>query len=184
MDRLWTLSIIWKESIPVHCKREVIVSIPEAGKNPVIKDFNREITLIPVIYKVLEKLLMIREEAWFRRVGVIENIEGAGQAKCSSLHTSLILQETIVHNNIIGETTYMALVDTKKAFDTVWVDGLLYKLYRAGINSKAWSLIYDAYTDFTCAALVAGKPGPWFIPQRGVHQGAHMSVHLYQTFIN
>ena len=45
-------------------------------------------------------------------------------------------------------------------------------------------MIYDAYTDFTCAALVAEKPGPWFIPQRGVHQGAPMSMHLYQIFIN
>ena len=103
----------------MHCKRGLIVSIPKAGKNPFIKDNNRGITLVPVIYKVIEKLLISREETWFHREGVIENIQGAGQAKCSSLHTSLILQETIAHNSIKGETTYVALLDTKKAYDTV-----------------------------------------------------------------
>ena len=49
-------AIIRKESIPVHCKRGLIVSIPKAGKNPVIKDNNRGIALVPVIYKVIEKL--------------------------------------------------------------------------------------------------------------------------------
>ena len=75
-------------------------------------------------------------------------------------------------------------MDTQKAFDTLWILGLMYKLYKAKINRKAWLLIQNAYTDFYCTALVNGIIGEWFRPRRGVHQGAPLSMILYTIFIN
>ena len=75
-------------------------------------------------------------------------------------------------------------MDTQKAFDTLWILGLLYKLYKAKLNRKAWLLIQNAYTEFYCTALVNGIIGEWFCPKRGVHQGAPLSMILYTIFIN
>ena len=49
---------------------------------------------------------------------------------------------------------------------------------------KAWKIIRDSYKDYECAAYVGGEPAPWFKPERGVHQGAPLSMPLYQVYIN
>ena len=100
------------------------------------------------------------------------------------LHTSLVVQETVIHSVNKGATVYAAFLDTKKAFDTVWTAGLMYKLYKAGINRRAWRLIKSGYTNFQCTAFIAGKVGEWFLAEQGVHQGAPLSMGLYCVFIN
>jgi hypothetical protein len=111
-------------------------------------------------------------------------MQGAGIDKCSSLHTSMVLQECIEYNRSKNETVYVAFLDSQKAFDTVWIEGLMYKLYNTGINLKSWRIIRQLYTKFQCAAYVAGVAGSWFTPARGVHQGAPMSMILYLIYIN
>ena len=68
-----------------------------------------------------------------------------------------------------------------KAFDCVWLAGLLVKLYRKHMDLKSWKLLDNAYTDFECAVLVDGIPGPWFEVRRGVHQGGPLSMPIYQA---
>ena len=57
-------------------------------------------------------------------------------------------------------------------------------IYGAGMHHKSWKILNDAYTNFECAALVDGLPGVWFKVMRGVHQGAPLSMPLYQIFLN
>ena len=52
------------------------------------------------------------------------------------------------------------------------------------MNRKIWMLIRNGYGNFKCAAYIAGVPGEWFVAERGVHQGAPLSMRLYQVFIN
>ena len=96
----------------------------------------------------------------------------------------MLLQEAVAHNINKGESVYVAFLDIKKAFDTVWVNGLLYKLYQAGIHIKSWKIMKECYSNFQCTAYIAGKGCTWFIPERGVHQGAPLSMRLYQVFMN
>ena len=100
--------------------------IPKAHRDKSIKDNNRGITLLPVLYKLLERILFKRERKWFSDNDVIAEIQGAGQAHCSSLHTSMLLQELIAEHRHKGESVYVAFLDIRKSFDTVWIPGLLY----------------------------------------------------------
>ena len=52
---------------------------------------------------------------------------------------------------------YVTFFDTKKAFDTVWIDGLFYMLYVRGVRGKLWRLLRSAYMDCLCAVLLGGK---------------------------
>ena len=69
--------------------------------------------------------MLSREKEWLSHPDVIDDLQGAGQNKCSSLHTSMVLQEVIQANVEKGQSVYVAFLDIKKAFDTVWVPGLL-----------------------------------------------------------
>ena len=39
------------------------------------------------------------------------------------------------------EAIHMLCFDFSKAFDSVWVDGLLYKMYKSGVNGKLFKLL-------------------------------------------
>ena len=45
------------------------------------------------------------------------------------------------------------IVGRKKAFDTVWIKGLLYKLCCMGMSKILWANIYDSYDNFKCAVI-------------------------------
>ena len=177
-------SFVLCEMIPEHCKKGIMVPIPKPGKDCSVKDNNRGITLLTVIYKLFEKVLMEREKEWFSRNDVCDEIQSAGQDKCSSLHTSFLVQECVSYNVNRGCSVYGGSLDTAKAFDSVWINGLLYKLYELGIDLKVWKLIRNAYSGFKCAVNVNGQSSGWFDILRGVHQGAPFSMKLYIVYVN
>ena len=175
-------SIIEIEMIPIMLKKGLIIPIPKAGKDHTIKDNNRGITLLPIVYKIMENILIKREGNWFNDNTF--SLQSAGISKCSSSHSSLVVQEVVSYCNNLGQTVYGAFLDTRKAFDTVWIKGMLYKCYNKGMNMKLWRLIKNGYDKFSCAVYLDGKNGEWFTPQQGVHQGAPLSMSLYVIYIN
>ena len=44
------------------------------------------------------------------------------------MHTAFLLQETIMAVQERKKKAFVAFLDVKKAFDTVWHEGLLYKV--------------------------------------------------------
>ena len=179
----WLINGLIKASaIPENLKKGVLISIPKANKDACQKGNNRGITLLPVLYKLFEKFMLEREQPWVD--DVLNEIQSCSKEHISCLHTSFILQQAIAYNVNHGETVYAAFLDTQKAFDTVWIKGLLYKLHQTNINPKLWLLINNAYSDFKCTAMVDGKTDRWFYASRGVHQGAPLSMVLYTLYIN
>ena len=179
----WLINgMIKYSSIPKQLKKGLIVSIPKPEKDSVIKSNNRGLTLLPTLYKVFEKVIMVREDKWIQET--ISPIQSCGKSHVSCTHTSFVVQQAVGLCRNVLKTVYGGFLDTKKAFDTLWILGLLYKLYLAKVNAKVWLLIQDAYCDFECTAYVNGLTGRWFIPMRGVHQGAPLSMILYTIFIN
>ena len=179
----WILNSVTEiESIPPQLKRGLIISIPKGSKDSTVKTNNRGITLLPILYKLLENIILDRESECFSHA--VNDLQGAAQPKCSCVHTSMVVQETVEYHVSRGASIYVAFLDIQKAFDTVWIQGMLYKLHKISLNHKALTLIKNAYEDFYCAAFVGGEPGEWFTPQRGVHQGAPLSMKLYQIYIN
>ena len=175
--------MISRGRMPQHYKRGIIVPIAKSNRDRTIKVNNRGITLLTVFYKIFDKIMLNREKQWFQRNEVIDELHRAGKSHCSCLHTSFLLQEAISYNLARGENVYVTFLDIRKAFDTVYIPGLLYKLYQNGLNMGIWRLISDSYHAFECSALIAGRPGPWFEPERGIHQGAPVSKPLCQIYV-
>ena len=71
----------------------------------------------------------------------------------------MIAQESIDYHVSKGASICIAFLDIQKAFDTVWIPGMLYKLDKIGLNRIALRLKKNAYEDFQCAAYVGGKHG-------------------------
>ena len=48
----------------------------------------------------------------------------------------MLLQEVVSYNMSKEENVHVALLDIKKAFDTVYIPGILYNLYILGMEKK------------------------------------------------
>lgn len=172
------------EYSPFHMKRGVMIPIPKSGKDSTIKDNNRGITVGPIFNKLYEKLLVKRWYIWQREQKVMNQVQGASHEFCSCIHTNWLLRETISYNRGKGETVWVCLMDIKKAFDSVWTNGMLYQLYQTGVEGKMWRIIQDMYEGYESCVKLGKNVSDWFPVQQGVHQGAPFSMILFQIHIN
>ena len=173
------------EYVPVNFRRGIQVPLFK-GKNLCSTDTNnyRGITLLSTFNKIYEMLIWGRIETWWGENEVISRFQGACRKGQSCVHTSLLLQETVASALENNKKVFVSYFDVSKAFDTVWVNGLFYKLYEIGVRGKLWRIMYRTYVDFFCKVRVAGSTSDWFPMLCGIHQGGFLSLTKYITFIN
>ena len=84
-----------------------------------------------------------------------------------------------------GSKVFSCFLDVRKAFDTVLIDGLLYKLFNdLGINGKMWLAIKDLYTDVQAQVLYDGTLSRLFEIGQGTRQGRILAPFMYKVYIN
>ncbi len=67
--------------------------------------------------------------------------------------------------------TYDFFLDLRKAYDSVWRDGLLYKLWQAGVRGRLWHYIDTLYCTSRRAVRVGGHMSEVIEIDLGVAQG-------------
>ena len=84
------------------------------------------------------------------------------------------------------QKVFCAFVDYEKAFDTVWRDGLWYKLNNCGVyrTSKVYNIIVNMYENVKSCVFSASKKSNYFTSNAGVRQGENLSPLLFALFIN
>jgi hypothetical protein len=184
----WFLTVLFNsirkyEHIPENFRKGIAIPLFKGGnKDQLDKDSYRKITLLSVICKVFETLTMKRSDEWFLEEDRLGKLQEAEQEKFSSIQTSLLVREIVEHNRERKSDVYIAFLDTRKAFDCVWIDGLFHKLYKMGLNGKLWRLLRSWYQDFRCAVKVNGDLSEWFQVHQGVFQGSKWSMRMFQAF--
>ena len=76
-------------------------------------------------------------------------------------------------------------LDVRKAFDTVWIDGILYKLFsELGIGGRMWKVMKDLYTDVKAQVLYAGCLSGKINVAQGTGQGRIRAPFMYKVYVN
>ncbi len=78
--------------------------------------------------------------------------------------------------------SFMALLNVQKAFDTVWHNGSLYKLFQCGIRGDVWFVIKDWYSKLSSAVIWGNCTSSYF--SVGAMQGSILSPLLYAVFMS
>ena len=79
---------------------------------------------------------------------------------------------------------YACFIDLKKAFDTVWHQGLFYKLQMANIKGNFLNTLKNMYKKTECAVKLGDRMTQFFKCKKGVRQGDPLSPLLFNIFIN
>ncbi len=84
----------------------------------------------------------------------------------------------------MGKKLYACFVDFKKAFDSVWRLGMIYKLLKTGMNKNYVKLIQHMYEQTSQSLKINNGLSRPFETHRGVRQGCILSPRLFNLFIN
>lgn len=175
---------IWNECyIPKCFKSGVITPIYKKNNKP-LEDPNsyRRITVCSIIGKVFESVFMSKIS---HVLDVQQNSLQRGFTKnVSPTNAALLLTEAINEARDQGNLLFAAFIDASKAFDVVWHNSLLCKLYESGITGCSWQLVHQWYQNLESKVKWENQLSCSFREEQGVRQGGILSPLLYKAFIN
>ncbi|KAH9265822.1 hypothetical protein BASA83_010955 [Batrachochytrium salamandrivorans] len=161
-----------------------IVSIDKKDGDPLNPGDKRGIALINVGLKLVCKVLQMRIERFVETNNLL-SYEQAGFRKreeCVGQVVSLV--DIIQRRQNAGLNTHLLFIDIRKAFDTVPVGALLWKLQNMGFPRRTLAFLKALYTSSSARARAGSLLSDPFPVQRGVRQGCPLSGLLFNLFIN
>ena len=144
----------------------------------------RPISLISSIMKLFERVI----EQWLRshieHIGFISKHQsGFRRAKSTNDHL-FRLSQSIMERFNREEHVVAAFLDVEKAFDSVWHNGLRYKIYHLDLNTKMTYWLSDFLVGQLIQVNVNSFLSSQINPQAGVLQGSVLSPLLFLIYVN
>jgi hypothetical protein len=164
---------------PSQWRQGVVVSIFKKGSRTDPGNY-RPITLLPVLDKLFMTVLTKRLHACVP----LHDHQFAFRKQRGTTDALFCISEIIRLRADQGLETYAFFQDVSKAYDTVWHDGLMYKLHAKGIGGRMWQMIRGMYKGATSAPRLDGQEGDRYDIRQGVAQGCPMSPVLFDIFID
>ncbi|CAB1107046.1 unnamed protein product [Ectocarpus sp. CCAP 1310/34] len=134
---------VWKnECTPSRWREGVVVNLFKKGDKTDPGNY-RGITLLNTVGKVFCKLLNDRI------VGVLEKEHSISEGQAGFRKKRGCVDHVFTVGRIIqgrkraGKPTYCYFLDVKKAYDTVWRNGLWKQLSKYGIKGKMWRVLNE-----------------------------------------
>jgi len=109
-------------------KHARVISILKPGKDPALPSSYRPISLLDTIGELFERILLARILHEVSERGLMRDEQFGSRPRHSTSLQLARLVERITRNFGEKRLTGAVFLDVAKAFDTVWIDGLLYKL--------------------------------------------------------
>jgi hypothetical protein len=80
--------------------------------------------------------------------------------------------------------TYCCFLDIRKAYDTVWREGLWERMMMKGIRGKMWRVVKNLYREVGSCVRLGEEKTDWFSLEVGLRQGCILSPILFSVFID
>ena len=169
---------------PTQWKLAKIVSIPKSNPASQSPSDYRPISLLPVIGKVFERIILTRLSAFEEDNKIFIKQQFGFKSKHSTTQQILRITEkaslAFNHNKSLG----LVLLDLRKAYDSVWHNGLIHKMNKLKYPSYLIKLIISFLKDRKAFVSVNKSHSFIFRILAGVPQGSVMAPHLFNLFIN
>ena len=145
--------------IPESLKSGIILPLFKGkGDKTNNKDTYRGITLFPTLCKIYEINLLNRLANFAAHKGFFSEMQFGFHERVFCTEASFTILEIINHMLERGSKVLSCFLDVRKTFDTVWTDGILYKLFpELSIGGRMWKVMKDLYTNVKVQVFYAGS---------------------------
>ena len=162
----------------------VVVGALKRGKAQKKADSYRPISLLNVFSKIAEKIIYTRLDMVDEEKGLILDSQFGFRTGHSSVGQIVrIVNDTYAEFNN-KKSTVMLLLDIEKAFDRVWIDGLIYKMIRAGYPGHLIYLINSYARDRRFCVRINNTLSEEITVHAGVPQGSVLGPRLFLYSVN
>lgn len=161
-------------------KKGQIIVIPKPNSDHSKANNYRPITLLPVLGKLLEKIIRNKIESIVRNKIPVQQF--GFKEKCSTLHPLTILTSNVQTAKLNNLKSAALFLDIKKAFDSVWHKGLLYKLKQIEVPDQLVHLLKDFLRQRNIQVKINNAFSEEFTAEQGVPQGSSLSPLLYNVY--
>jgi hypothetical protein len=96
----------------------------------------------------------------------------------------LVLKTLIDYYKSKRKPIFACFIDFKKAYDSVWREGLFFKLILNGCSKRFIRLMLSMYFSYDCSVKLEEGYTTFFRSHVGVKQGCNLSPTLFNLFIN
>lgn len=171
---------ISKNHFPAIWKKGQIIVIPKPYEDQTKARNYRPITLLPCIGKMLEKIIKCQINTFIG--DIIPTHQFGFRSKCSTLHPLTVLVSNVQAAKLNNFSSAALLLDIRKAFDSVWHKGLLYKLKRINLPDHLIHIVKSFLLNRQLQVKINNNISMLFSASQGVPQGSPLSPLLYNIF--
>ena len=177
-----------KNEFPTLWKKAKVRMLPKPGRDKRRAANYRPISLLSCLGKILERYIYIylikelQDKKFF-------NKNQAGFIKGRSAHEHLFRLAQGIENGFKRRDCTLGLfLDVKAAFDSVWANGLKYKIKKIGLSAQLKNLLFSFLDNRSLNVFIPyGANGIWSDTvdlRAGTPQGSCLSPLLYIIFVN
>jgi hypothetical protein len=177
-------AVLHTHHFPTGRKHARVISILKPGKDPAQPTSYRSISLSDTIGKVFEKIPLTRILHEIGERGLLRDEQFGFRPKHSTSLQLAHLVERIKRNFGERKLTGAVFLDVAKAFDTVWIEGLLYKLRLLNFPSYVVHTISSYLRGRTFEASFQTATSSRRVIRAGVAQGGLISPVLFSLYVN
>ena len=162
----------------------IILPIYKNKGNPQDPDSYRGITLVSCLGKVYTAILNERLNLFADSIELITKSQAGFRKGYSTIDNIFCLYSLIQMYLLSNRKLFCTFVDFRKAFDTIWRNGLWQKIISSNITGKIFVSIFNMYSNIKSCVRQNFVHTNFFACQMGVRQGENLSPFLFAIFIN
>lgn len=177
-------AVIASKYWPKLFKTSDMIFISKPGKDHTNPLNYRPISLLDTIGKLLGKIITNRLLYYLEYNNILPEKQFGFRPFKSTTQSIYAIKETLNELRKQKRTVLIATRDITKAFDTVWLEGLIYKInQQLHFSNHFTALIFNYVFNRTVQPKFNNKTGPAFSPQAGVPQGSCIGPILFLVFV-
>ena len=169
---------------PKQWRDAKVIMLQKSGKDHTNPKNYRPISLLPAVSKVFERLICERLVEFLEQNNLLNKYQ-AGYRKGRSTQEHIFRLAQQVYNGFKSQQcTYAIFLDCEAAFDAVWTNGLMFKLYQLNLPKNFLRLLCSFLKERTLKVHVDSAVSREVKLRAGTPQGSCLSPVLFCIHVN